>query len=225
VSLFLRRAGEPEAVRAFEANRDLLKEWRRCFAEDPEGCGGPVREPLYRKGSRLDGVLSSTFGELFGKAGPGCAGILFAAVRRIPLCWVAITLRAGPGEAALLEAGVPGGRVFPPLLSPGGRDGGQGAAAPFADPSPARIASLARISLPVAFGGIVLATEGALASWLPEAARGRPSPASWGSWWTGPFRVAAPELFEPASGLSARSASLARSLSRPAPGRAATVIM
>jgi hypothetical protein len=202
VEFFLRKAGEPAAVAAFESDRELLKEWRRSFASDPEGTGGGG-DSSWRRSFGVDGIVSGAFTELFRKAGPGCSALLFAGVKKLPVCWVVLTVRAGRGEAAVLGGMVPGGRHTGPLLSRGGTASGP----PFADSSAARISSLARVSLPVAFDGIVLASGAAAALWCPQG-----TASGWAEWWEGPFRSAAGGLFDPASGLSERARSLAGAL-------------
>jgi hypothetical protein len=210
VDRFLGQAGERAALEAFDANRDLLKEWRRAFAGDPEGSGRSAAEAARRRDFKVDAMVSGAFGDVFRRAGPGCSALLFAAARKLTVCWVCVTLRAGPGEAAVLGAMVPGGKATGPLVSPVAARTGS----PFADASAAGIGSLVRVSLPVSFDGVVLASAAASARWVPGGTAD-----AWGAWWDGPFRQSARVLFDSSSGLSDRARSLAGSLSSGGPGR------
>jgi hypothetical protein len=213
VGLFLGTAAASDVFKAYEGNRELFKEWRRCFAEDPESSGGPEREGQCRQALPLGPIVARAFGEPFGKKARACSAFMFAAALKLPVCWIIVTLRSGPGEAAVLGAMVPGGKACPPLLSRpcGGASGPAALAGPEA-------AGRARVSLPVSFEGVILAGEGAMAAWFPERG-GAAGAAAWGAFWNGDLKGSAPALFEPSAPLPSRAEALAGSLAAAGAGR------
>jgi hypothetical protein len=165
----------------------------------------------------MDSLIGDAFGETFRKAGPGCSALLFAGAKKLAVCWVLLTLRAGGGESVLFGGMVPGGRETGTLRSRGGAP----ASSPFADASAARVNALSRVSLPVSFDAIVLASKAAVDRWAPDF-----TSAAWKAWWEDPFPRHARAVFDPASGLADKASSIALALARkgPSQGLSAAVV-